>query len=170
MARFLDTMLWIEPCFAPTYNSGEFFMKSIFRASKIHATTGGMRGRSRRRGAALIEFGLIATIFFTMLLGMIQFGIYQSTTNTLWNLSREGARFASVSNPTDTQIKDYVTRIAPPNINNSKLTVRISPTTRVSGQPVAVNLVYDMRDKMIFPDVSGLLKKTYSTASTMRVE
>ncbi len=126
--------------------------------------------RARRRGAALIEFALIATLFFTMLLGMIQFGIYQSTANTLWNLSREGARFASVGTPTDDDIKSRITEISPPNIRSGNLTVDISPQKRASGQPVTVKLIYDMRDKLIFPSVSGLLNKTYSTVSTMRVE
>lgn len=128
------------------------------------------RPRARRRGAALIEFAMIATLFFSLLLGLIQFGLYQSTTNTLWNLSREGARFASVSNPTDNQITDYIKQVAPPNINGSKLTIRISPDTRLSGQPVAVSLTYNMEDKLIFPSVGDLLKKNYSTVSTMRVE
>jgi Flp pilus assembly protein TadG len=146
------------------------------------------RNRARRRGQALIEFGLIAIIFFTMLLGMIQFGIYQSTSNTLWNLSREGARFASVSMPTDAAIKARVKEASPPNINSNNLTVEIFPATRVSGSPVSVCLTYNMQDKIFFPLVGVFLNRTrnipanapapaktvtgynYYTASTMRVE
>lgn len=139
---------------------------------------GVQRNKSRRRGAALIEFALIATVFFTMLLGLIQFGIYQSTANTLWNLSREGARFAIVDapTPTDAAITQHIKEIAPPNINKNNLTIIIEPpivapaTTRTSGQPVTVRLNYNMRDKIIFPNVGNVLKSTYSTNSTMRVE
>lgn len=131
--------------------------------------------RARRGGAALIEFALIAVLFFTMLLGMIQFGIYQSTTNTLWNLSREGARFATVSKPSDDAIRDYVRRVAPPNVDAretaNKLSIDISPpTTRVSGESVTVTLRYNMADKIIFPTVGRLLNKNYVSSSTMRVE
>lgn len=146
--------------------------------------------RGRRRGAALVEFALIAVVFLTMLLGMIQFGIYQSTANTLWNLSREGARYASVTkpNPTNVQIADYVKSVAPPNINKSKLSFSVTPDVRGSGQAVTVNLTYDMGDKIIFPLVTYLLGKPktipatatepaktvteyiYVTRSSMRVE
>ena len=154
--------------------------------------------RARRSGAALVEFALIAALFFTMLLGMIQFGIYQSTANTLWNLSREGARFATVSNPSDVQIEDYIRKIAPPNINSAKtsnkLTIAISPSARLSGQSVQVTLSYDIEDKLIFPLIKPLFLKErsvggqpaqngnpavpptivkeykYTTVSTMRVE
>ncbi|HEX9996262.1 MAG TPA: TadE/TadG family type IV pilus assembly protein [Abditibacterium sp.] len=126
--------------------------------------------RGRRRGAALIEFALIASIFFTMLLGLIQFGIYQSTSNSLWNLSREGARFASVGMPTTAQIESHVREVAPPNIKSEDLTVVTTPDPRLSGQSVTVTLTYDMDDKIIFPELGPLFKKTYTTVSTMRVE
>ncbi len=123
-----------------------------------------------------------------MLLGMIQFGIYQSTTNTLWNLSREGARFATVSNPSDAAIVDHIRQSAPPNVDMSKMAIAITPATRTSGQPVEVRLTYNMGDKIIFPFVGAFLGKdrtipatptngettvkeyNYSTVSTMRVE
>jgi Flp pilus assembly protein TadG len=145
-----------------------------------------------RRGQALVEFALIAVLFFTMLLGMIQFGIYQSTTNTLWNLSREGARFATVSSPDDTAIINRVKAVAPSNIDTNKLTVQIFPPgTRTSGQPVEVALTYDMSSKMIIPFIGKLFNRNrtipaptggprttcitvtgynYFTSSTMRVE
>lgn len=145
-------------------------------ATKLFSSDARARGaRARRRGAALIEFALIATVFFTMLLGMIQFGIYQSTANALWNLSREGARFAvaDAPAPSDDAIRQHIRDIAPPNINTStsKLAIVIEPAkTRVSGQPITIRLDYDMRDKIFIPDIGDMLKKTYSTSSTMRVE
>lgn len=145
---------------------------------------------ARRRGAALVEFALIAVIFFTMLLGMIQFGIYQSTTNTLWNLSREGARHASIiSRPSDDAIKSRVRDLAPSSIDLSKLTIEVfPPTTRTSGEPVSVCLTYDMSSKMIIPGIKELFNRdrtipaqppqpskqitgyNYFTYSIMRVE
>lgn len=148
----------------------------------------GKCNRSPRRGQALIEFSLIVIIFFTMLLGMIQFGMYQSTANTLWNLSREGARFASVSMPTDSDIRNRIQQVTPPNINPANLTIEIFPAARKSGDPVAVCLTYNMQDKIIFPLVGKMLSKnrsipasapvpaktltgySYYTSSIMRVE
>lgn len=144
----------------------------------------------RHRGAALVEFAMIAVLFFTLLLGMVQFGIYQSTTGTLWNLSREGARFATVSTPDNATIDRHIRDFAPPNIQRDKLVIDIYPATRVSGQAVTINVTYDMADKIIFPGAGVLLKRdriiaanpatsqpekvitdyNYFTASTMRVE
>lgn len=145
------------------------------RASGALCASRAKRARARRSGAALIEFALVATIFFTMLLGLIQFGIYQSTANSLWNLSREGARFAvaDAPSPSDDTIRQHIRDIAPPNINtsNGKLAITIVPANaRVSGQPVTIRLDYDMNDKLFIPSIGDMLKKTYSTTSTMRVE
>jgi Flp pilus assembly protein TadG len=123
---------------------------------------------------------MIAMLFFSMLLGLIQFGLYQSTTNTLWNLSREGARFATVSNPSTDAIINHIKQVAPPNIDASKLTIAVEPNARLSGQPVTIKLKYDLANKIIFPVVGALLKRTdpdtgevgykYATSTTMRVE
>lgn len=140
--------------------------------------------RSRRRGAALLEFALVATMFLTLLLGMLQFGIYLSTTNSLWNLSREGARFASVQrsdsktwDQNNQNIENHVKKPAPdgmlpPNVDSNKLTVAITPTDaskRDKGSEVTVTLTYDMSDKIFVP-LGGLLNKKYTTTTTMMVE
>lgn len=140
--------------------------------------------RSRRRGAALLEFALVATMFLMLLMGMLQFGIYLSTTNSLWNLSREGARFASVQRSDATTVDDNNQKIAdhvkkpspdgmlPPNVDSNKLTVTITPsdaTKREKGSEVTVSLTYDMSDKIFVP-MGGLLNKNYTTTTTMMVE
>ena len=49
------------------------------------------------RGQALVEFALVLPIFAIMLFGIIDFGRYVFTANSLNNGAREAARFASVS-------------------------------------------------------------------------
>ena len=139
---------------------------------------------SRRRGAVLLEFAIVATLFLTLLVGMLQFGIYLSASNTLWNLSREGARFASVQCSDSATVADnnanIIKRIAksppigvlPSDINASKMTITITPddaTTRTKGTPVTVAISYDMTDKLFIP-LGGLLNNTYKTSTTMTVE
>lgn len=143
-----------------------------------------LRTRSRRRGAALMEFALVAAMFLMLLTGMLQFGIYLSTTNSLWNLSREGARFASVQRsdaPTADQnnqnIINHIEKPAPdgmlpPNIDPSKMTVTITPDDakqRSKGTEVKVTIAYDMSDKIFMP-MGSLLNKKYTTTTTMMVE
>ena len=50
----------------------------------------------RQHGAALVEFALIALLFFILLLGIIEFGRLWFTYNTLVEATRRGARIAAV--------------------------------------------------------------------------
>jgi Flp pilus assembly protein TadG len=50
----------------------------------------------RERGQAVVEFGLIALIFFGLMCGIIDFGRGIWHYNVLSNATREGARYASV--------------------------------------------------------------------------
>lgn len=136
----------------------------------------------RRRGAALVEFAMISVIFLMMLLGMLQFGIYLSATNTLWNGAREGARLAAVQASTvptataNTQIADQVAKTIAP-LERSKMTVTITPSnaaSRTYGTPVTVRVSYDMRSKLFVPVPSYWfgkpLARSYVTYATMRKE
>jgi Flp pilus assembly protein TadG len=140
--------------------------------------------RRRRRGAALLEFALVASLFFVLLLGMLQFGVYLNATNTLWNLSREGARFAAVQrsdSPTASQnnqkIIDHITKpspegMLPPTVDPQKLTITIEPSeaaARTRGSRVTVTLSYDMTDKLFVP-IGNSLGKQYRTTTSMMVE
>jgi Flp pilus assembly pilin Flp len=49
-----------------------------------------------QRGAAMVEFALIALIFFMVLLGIIEFARAMFTWNTLVEATRRGARVAAV--------------------------------------------------------------------------
>lgn len=141
-----------------------------------------LRRRDRRRGAALIEFALISVIFLTMLLGMLQFGVYLSTTNTLWNGAREGARLAAVQASTlstadsNAQIADQIAKTIAP-LERSKMTVTVTPpdaSARTYGTAVTVRVSYDMRSKLFVPVPSYWfgkpLGKDYVTYAVMRKE
>jgi Flp pilus assembly protein TadG len=54
------------------------------------------------RGAAAVEFAIVATIFFMLVFGIIDFGFAFHSWNNAVNAAREGARLAAVdSNTTD---------------------------------------------------------------------
>jgi hypothetical protein len=60
------------------------------------------RARARRRGgdergAALVEFAIILTLFFLLIFGMIEFGLDYNDYISVRNGSREGARLAVVN-------------------------------------------------------------------------
>jgi Flp pilus assembly protein TadG len=54
------------------------------------------RQRSSTRAQALVEFALVAPIFFLMLFALIDFGRYVYYVQILNNAAREGARYAIV--------------------------------------------------------------------------
>ena len=94
-----------------------------------------------------------------MLLGMLQFGIYLSATNTLWNGAREGARVAAVQPSTlstadaDKQIADQVAKTIAP-LERSKMTVTVTPkdaSARLYGTAVTVRVSYDMSSRLFVP-------------------
>lgn len=56
-----------------------------------------MRRQDRPSGQALVEFALIAPLFFLLLFSLIEFGRAVYTIQMLNNAAREGARYAIVS-------------------------------------------------------------------------
>src|ERR1700704_4285952 len=50
----------------------------------------------KERGAALFEFAIVATVFLTMIFGVVEFGRFFWTHNALRDAARRGARYASI--------------------------------------------------------------------------
>jgi hypothetical protein len=65
--------------------------------------------RRKRRGAAAVEFALVAPIFFLTVLGMIEVGRAVMVQQVLVNASREGARRAVLDGATATNVTSFVT-------------------------------------------------------------
>ena len=67
-----------------------------------------------RSGTALVEFGLLASIFLTLSFAIIDFGRMMWLNNTVEHVATEGARYAAVrgankASPVDVdQVKTYV--------------------------------------------------------------
>ena len=68
----------------------------------------GSRKRSTRRGVAAVEFALVAPLFFTLILGIIEFGRMMMVQEILVNAAREGARAAILPGETDAQVTTTV--------------------------------------------------------------
>lgn len=65
--------------------------------------------RGNERGGSLIEFTVVATVFFMMIVGIVSAGVLYYTHNALVDATRRGARFA-VLNPanSDTAVRNVV--------------------------------------------------------------
>lgn len=54
---------------------------------------------ARQKGAAAVEFALIAMLFFALLIGIVEFGRVLFTWNSAAEATRRGARIAVVTDP-----------------------------------------------------------------------
>ncbi len=112
------------------------------------------------KGAAAVEFAIVATLFFMLVFGIIDFGFAFHSWNNAVNAAREGARTAAVD-PSVTDITNRV-RTAASTLDQSKLTISVlcsrsgaafSPcpagSTWVAGDEVRV--IVDYQYDMITP-------------------
>jgi len=77
---------------------------------------------ARQRGAAAVEFALVALVFFTLLLGIMEFGRWMFTLNAASEATRLGARLAVVCSLEDEELIRQ---------RMSELTISISPAQMV---------------------------------------
>ena len=65
--------------------------------------------RRNRRGAAVVEFAVVAPVFFLLVFGMIEFGRMVMVQQVITNGSREGARVAVLDGATNASVTTTVT-------------------------------------------------------------
>ena len=83
------------------------------------------KGRRRNeRGAAAVEFALIAALLFTIVFGIYEFGLYFSQYEVFVSAAREGARTAAVRG-TDAQITSAIDNSADPYTRNGSISVSV---------------------------------------------
>lgn len=84
------------------------------------------RQSSQRRGAALIEFAVVAPLLMMVLVGTIEFGRAMLIQNSVTAAAREAAREATLPSATDQTVvataKTYTTQVP-----DDEVTVTISP-------------------------------------------
>lgn len=80
----------------------------------------------RQRGVAAVEFALVALFFFTLLIGIMEFGRWLFTLNAANEATRWGARLAVVCDMNDSQIKSRMRRISG-GLTNSQINISYSP-------------------------------------------
>ena len=133
------------------------------------------------RGAAAVEFALIAPILFLLVFGIIDFGLLINSQSTASNAAREGARVASLGGNT-AAVTSSVTPAMSTLINagsttttvtclNGATACSIDDATSDTGATVTVKVTYTY--KFLTPvaklvGLSGTL--TFSKSSQTRIE
>ncbi len=91
--------------------------------------------RKRRRGAAAVEFAVMAPVFLILTLGSVELGYALNASNTLYGALREGGRLAS---------QDWSTMLAPGETANDKVIQDIRnmlTAARIPGDKVTISIV-----------------------------
>ncbi|HUG89894.1 MAG TPA: TadE family protein [Planctomycetaceae bacterium] len=143
---------------------------SVFgRRSAAHRR--GWRSASRR-GAAIIEFALIAPLFFLLVIGIIEFGRALMVQQVLTNASREGSRRAIVEGATVSDVQNVVTTyLSNASISSSTVTVSPNPLTNVGfGDPVTVTVTVPFSNVSWMSNPWFLGGRTLKAVSVMRGE
>ncbi len=121
------------------------------------------------RGETLIEFAFASIIFFTLIFGVVQFGIAIWNYNLISDLAQEGARWAAVRGPgagmttTTTDVQNYVNSRAL-NLTVTVTTPLGAPSAISQGNPVEVTVTHALSAG------GGILPSwTFNVASTGRM-
>jgi Flp pilus assembly protein TadG len=83
---------------------------------------------TNRAGQSLVEFALLATVLFTLLIGIFEFGRAYYYYSAIVNAAQEGARYGSVTgvNTTakrDAIISDVITSTVAVDVTSSNVTI-----------------------------------------------
>lgn len=137
--------------------------------------------RKQRRGAAVVEFAVVAPIFLLLVFGMIEWGRMMMVQQILTNAAREGSRRASVEEITDLEAKTatetYLTAAGVTGATVTVTTILPIPPDYAESVNVAITLPFSNASYLPVPysflkdtfglDLSGL---TLDSTSTMRRE
>jgi Flp pilus assembly protein TadG len=99
--------------------------------------------KKTRRGASLVEFALVAPIFFLFVFGMVELGRMVMVQQLLTNASREGARQAVLDGATSEHVQDVVEQYlanASIDVQREKITVTPDPPATAFGDPITVSV------------------------------
>lgn len=130
------------------------------------------RLRRQRRGAAAVEFALVAPVLFLLVFGMIEFGRLVMVQQILTNASREGARLAVLDDITVSDVSTTVsTYLTGASVSGATTSVSPDPlSTAEYGDAVTVTVSVPFSQVSWLPTPQFLNGTTLSAATTMRRE
>lgn len=138
-------------------------MESITRARHTRRDP-----RTGETGAVAVEFALIAMLLFTLLFGILQFGLWFWCWQTGAHAAREAARFAAVEPCDDAGIAGKASAAlegAPVTGGEPEISVETPADVRV-GDEITVSVHFTTVDLGFFPGFDGIVDKS----ATSRVE
>jgi Flp pilus assembly protein TadG len=149
--------------------NGEKSVSVTTRFFNVHKV---WRSYRKKRGAAAVEFAIVAPLFFLLLFGMIEYGRCVLVQQVLTNASREGARRA-VLDGTDTLDVENVVEGYLTNASITGATVTVAPDPpgdALFGEPVTVTVQVPFSQVSWLPAPMFLGNTMMTATSVMRRE
>lgn len=133
------------------------------------------KSRRHRRwpaGAAVVEFAIVAPVFFLFVIGIIEFGRMVMVQQVITNASREGARVAVLDGATTEEVIARARAILlPAGIRNPQIVVDPHPpSVAPAGAPVSVTVRVPFSDVSWLPAPVFLRNLTLQATTVMRRE
>ena len=127
------------------------------------------RRRRRRRGAFIVEFAVVAPVFFLLVFGILEFGRMVMVQQVLTNASREGARRAVLEQSTKADVESTITAyLGNQTVPGVTVTVAPDPLTSVGfGDPVTVTVAVPYSQVSWLPTPAFLGDKVLTAQSVM---
>ncbi len=128
--------------------------------------------RKKRRGAAAVEFAIVAPVFFLLVFGMIEYGRMVMVQQVITNASREGARVGVLDGSDHQDVVDIVTQyLTSGSIQGANITVTpTNPEDAEFGDPVTVTVDIPFSQVSWLPSPMYLGGTTLSATTVMRRE
>mgnify|MGYP000901819144 CR=1 FL=1 len=128
--------------------------------------------RRKRRGAAAVEFAVVAPLFFLMVFGMIEFGRMVMVQQVITSASREGARIGvldgSTTESVQTAVQNYLQGAS---VQGAQITVNPDPpSSAVYGAPVTVTVSISFNQVSWLPSPMFLGGQSLTASTVMRRE
>lgn len=119
-----------------------------------------------QRGAVAVEFGILAVLLFTLLFGIIQFGLWFWSWQTGAHAAREAARVAAVQ-PCDNADITSAASTAMEGAPATGTAISVDRPAGVKvGDEITIHLTFTTADLGFFPGFDGFVEKS----ATSRVE
>lgn len=128
--------------------------------------------RKKRRGTSVVEFAVVAPVFFLLVFGMIEYGRMIMVQQVLTNASREGARRAVLDGASTSEVTTTVQNfLSSSTVQGATVAVNPSPPTSAAyGEPVTVTVSIPFREVSWLPSPMYLGGTQLRAVTTMRRE
>jgi Flp pilus assembly protein TadG len=130
--------------------------------------------RRNRRGAAVVEFAIVAPVFFVLVFGMVEYGRMVMVQQVITNAAREGARVGVLDGSTYANVQTAVNNyLIAAKISTTATTITVTPnppSSQTTGSPVTVIVSIPFKNVSWLPTPLYLGSTTLSATSVMQRE